>query len=125
MTEIYLCASCSCHEILRSATARVRLDEVADTASGRTYLRVSRVDPGSEAHRQLPQLTPGAYVHTVAQRAVGGMHSSAVVSLLKARPITIHFCFSAGEVDAAAEEQKRHGITYHLRVISLWTEILS
>jgi hypothetical protein len=24
LTEIYLCASCSCHEILRSATARVR-----------------------------------------------------------------------------------------------------
>eukprot|EP01047_Picozoa_sp_COSAG01_P116282 COSAG01_NODE_44943_length_414_cov_0.657143_1_plen_68_part_10 len=53
LIEIYLCASCSCHEMLRSATARVRLDEVADTASGRTYLRVSRVDPGSEAHRQL------------------------------------------------------------------------
>jgi hypothetical protein len=29
LTEIYLCASCSCHEMLRSATARVREEERA------------------------------------------------------------------------------------------------
>jgi hypothetical protein len=32
LTEIYLCASCSCHEILRSATARVSTSR--STASG-------------------------------------------------------------------------------------------
>lgn len=48
----------------------VYLDEVADM-SGRTHVCVQRVEPGSEAHKQCPQLVAGMFVHTVQRRAVG------------------------------------------------------
>lgn len=88
----------------------VSLDETADPATGKAYVRVSSVDQGSEAHRQLPQLVCGAYLHTVQGRAVGGLHPNAIVNHLKERPLTISFSFTAAEVDEAADEQKRHGL---------------
>eukprot|EP01046_Picozoa_sp_COSAG06_P002185 COSAG06_NODE_76_length_25790_cov_35.826749_4_plen_736_part_00 len=88
----------------------VSLDETADPTTAKTYIRVSAVDPGSEAHRQLPQLVPGTYLHTVQGRAVGGLHPNAIVNHLKERPLTISFSFTSEEVDEAAEEQQRYGL---------------
>ena len=57
----------------------VYLDEVADM-NGRTNICVRAIEPGSDAHKQCPQLEPGMYVHTVNRRAVGGMHGDAVTA---------------------------------------------
>ena len=87
----------------------VSLDETTEPSNGRSYIRVSAVDRGSEAHRQLPQLAAGAYLHTVQGRAVGGLHASAIVNHLKERPLAISFSFNFQEVDEAAEEMKSRG----------------
>ena len=88
----------------------VSLDQTADPTTAKTYIRVSAVDPGSEAHRQLPQLVPGTYLHTIQGRAVGGLHPNAIVNHLRERPLVVSFSFSGAEVDEAAEEQARHGL---------------
>jgi hypothetical protein len=82
----------------------VYLDEVADM-NGRTNICVRAIEPGSDAHKQCPQLEPGMYVHTVNRRAVGGMHANAVTAMLRTRPLAMTFAYTTEDVDMAAAQQ--------------------
>jgi DNA repair exonuclease SbcCD ATPase subunit len=53
LTEIHLCASCSCHEILRSATARVRSALASSPAAAAQQLPEGTPPPSQRAAAQL------------------------------------------------------------------------
>jgi hypothetical protein len=81
----------------------VSLDEVHAAADGRADICVQGVEPGSEAHKQCPQLEPGMYVRTVNSQAVGGLRAGAATAMLRSRPLAMTFAYAVDHATAQAD----------------------
>ena len=86
----------------------VTLDELNTEDSRQRYLCVSSVASGSVAQQQLPELTAGAFLHSVNGRMVRSIPTSQVISMLQQRPLLLDFAWKTKDLESNPVAQRWH-----------------